>query len=59
LFAREALHCRLFDARPDAHGRSAVNISSRANGALGEQRELFQCLLTEVGWAGLKDGNRI
>jgi hypothetical protein len=55
----EALHCRLFDARPDAHGRSAVNISSRANGALGEQRELFQCLLNAVGWAGLKDGNRI
>jgi hypothetical protein len=41
------------------HGRSAASISSLANGALGEQRELFQCLLNEVGWAGLKDGNRI
>ena len=46
-------------SRIDHHGRSAVNISSRANGALGEQRELFHCLLNEVGWAGLKDGNRI
>ena len=57
-----AIAMKLFNiahSRIDHHGRSAVNISSRANGALGEQRELFHRLLNEVGWAGLKDGNRI
>jgi len=36
-------------APKSCYGRSAVNISSLANGALSEHRELFHRLLNEVG----------
>ena len=43
-----------------AFGRSAVSISSLANGALGEQRELLGRLFVRVRFrAGLNDSNRI